>query len=275
MAPELGQAVEPKTDGKGSTVAVMQINRAGAACPVGIKFDSILTETNPVAASGINLRVVWSSLRSTQLNRIGSKVHLGEHLEVKYHSAPFQVFLTAITVAVLPQATVSWLQIPVTVQIEVEIIDCAILDGLKLGPVDLDNQRSGCSGEPVIGHGFEYFRYPNSGNNTDDSQGNDHLLESYSSFFVFHGSHLPKSKRQQQGYVPPIKGNGWVGDKVPLGRLVGIEKLFLRPPLLRGPKEVRRIPTISLLEFEICDKPYEKLYGIANKNSFPCIFGML
>jgi hypothetical protein len=191
MAPELGQAVEAKTDGKGSTVAVMQVNRAGAACPVGIKFDSILAKTNPVTASGINLSVVWPSLRSTQLNGIGLKVHLGERLEVKYHSAPFQVFLTAIGVAVLPQATVSWFQIPVTVQIEVEILDCAMLDGLKFGPVNLDNKRSGCSGEAVIGHCCEQFGYSNSGNNTDDSKGNDHLLESNALFVLLHTGHLP------------------------------------------------------------------------------------
>lgn len=204
MAPELGQAVEAKTDGKGSTVAVMQVNCAGATGPIGVKFDSILAEANPVTASGINFGVVWPALRSTQLNGIGSKVYTRERLEVKHHSASFQVFLTAVGVAVLPHATVSWLKIPVTVQIKVEIVDSATLDGLKLGPVHLDNQRSSCRGEAVIGHCFDYFRYPNSSNNTDDSQGNDHFLKSYASFFAFHGSHLLESKRQQQGEVPLI-----------------------------------------------------------------------
>jgi hypothetical protein len=204
MAPELGQAVEAKTDGKGSTFAVMQVNCAGATGPVGIKFYSILAEANPVTASGINFGVVWPALRSTQLDGIRSKAHMRECLEVKYHSASFQVLLTAVGVAVLPHATVSWLKIPVTIQIKVEIGDSATLDSLKLGPVDLDNQRSSCSGEPVIGYCFDQFRYPNSGSNTDNSQGNDHFLKSYASFFAFHGSHLLESKRQQQGDVPLI-----------------------------------------------------------------------
>jgi len=89
MAPELGQAVEAETDGVGSTVAVMEVNSTGTAGPVGIKFDSILTEANSVTTAGIDLSIVWPALWSVEFNRIGLKVHTWELLEIQYHFASF------------------------------------------------------------------------------------------------------------------------------------------------------------------------------------------
>ena len=74
MHPKLGQAIETKTNGQGPTIGVVKIDGTGAACPVGIEFDSILTEANPVATTCIYLSVVWPSLWPAESVRIGLKV---------------------------------------------------------------------------------------------------------------------------------------------------------------------------------------------------------
>ena len=89
MHPELGQAIETNTNCQGPTIGVVEIDGTGTACPVGIEFDSILTEANPVAAPGIDLGLVRPALWSVEFNRIGLKVHTWGLLEVQFHFASF------------------------------------------------------------------------------------------------------------------------------------------------------------------------------------------
>jgi hypothetical protein len=77
MNPELGQAIVTKTNGQGSAIGVVEIDGTGTACPVGVKFDSILTEANPVTTTCIDLRVVWPTLWSAESARIGLEVDVG------------------------------------------------------------------------------------------------------------------------------------------------------------------------------------------------------
>ena len=78
MLPELGQAVVAKTDGEGPAVAIVEVNSARAAGPVGIELDSILREGNPVTTTCINFPVVWPPFGAAELVRIGFKAHLGK-----------------------------------------------------------------------------------------------------------------------------------------------------------------------------------------------------
>ena len=70
MVPELGQTIVAQTDGKGPAFTVMEVDGARAACPVRIKLDTILSETDPIAAAGFNLGIVWSPRRTPQVRGI-------------------------------------------------------------------------------------------------------------------------------------------------------------------------------------------------------------
>ena len=76
MLPELGQAVVAKADGEGPAVAIVEVNSARAAGPVGIELDSILCEANPISTTGIDLGVIWPALWPSEFGRIGFKVYL-------------------------------------------------------------------------------------------------------------------------------------------------------------------------------------------------------
>ena len=76
MVPQLGQAVVAKTDGEGPAVAIVEVNSARAAGPVGIELDSILGEANPISTTSIDLGVIWPALRPSKFGRIGFKVYL-------------------------------------------------------------------------------------------------------------------------------------------------------------------------------------------------------
>jgi hypothetical protein len=66
VSPQLGQAVVAETDGKGPAFFVMEVDGARAACAVGIEFNTILSKADPIAATGVNLGIVWSTLRTTE-----------------------------------------------------------------------------------------------------------------------------------------------------------------------------------------------------------------
>jgi hypothetical protein len=103
MHPKLGQAIVSNSNGQGPAITVMEIDGAGTACSVGIKFDSILTEANPVSTTCIYLRVVWATLWSAEFARIGLEVDIGQGLKVYKHIAFFQQFFPPISVTISPQ----------------------------------------------------------------------------------------------------------------------------------------------------------------------------
>ena len=105
MHPKLGQAIVTNTNGQGSAIRVMEIDGAGTACPIGIKFDSILTEADPVTTTCIYLRVVWPTLWSAEFARIGLEVDVGQGLKVYNHIDFFQQFFPPVSIAIPPQKT--------------------------------------------------------------------------------------------------------------------------------------------------------------------------
>jgi hypothetical protein len=107
MAPELGQAIETNTNGQGPTIGVVEIDGTGTACPVGIEFDSILTEANPVTTACIDLSVVWPALWSAEFARIGLEVNVGQGLKIQKHIAFLQQFFAPVSIAIPPQKTSS------------------------------------------------------------------------------------------------------------------------------------------------------------------------
>jgi hypothetical protein len=105
MHPKLGQAIETKTNGQGPTIGVVEIDGTGTACPVGIEFDSILTEANPVTTACIDLSVVWPALWSAEFVRIGLEVDVGQGLKIHKHIAFLQQFFAPVSIAIPPQKT--------------------------------------------------------------------------------------------------------------------------------------------------------------------------
>ena len=105
MHPKLGQPIVTNTNGQGPAIRVMEIDSAGTACPVGIKFDSILTEANPVTTTCIDPSVVWPTLRSAEFARIGLEMDVGQGLKVYNHIAFFQQFFPPVSIAITPQKT--------------------------------------------------------------------------------------------------------------------------------------------------------------------------
>jgi hypothetical protein len=103
MHPELGQAIESKTNGQGPTIGVVEIDGTGTACPVGIELDSILTEANPVSTSCIDLGVVWPTIWSAQFTRIGLEVDVGQGFKVHKHIAFLQQFFPSVSIVIPPQ----------------------------------------------------------------------------------------------------------------------------------------------------------------------------
>ena len=152
MHPKLGQAIVSNTNGQGSTFGVVEVDGTGTACPVGIKFDSIVTEAHPVTATCIDLSVVWSTLWSAESARVGLEVDVGQGPKINNHITFFQQFFAPVSIAIPPQETAPGIQVAVIVKIEVEIINAALLNGLELCPVDMHHKQACCTGQTVVGY---------------------------------------------------------------------------------------------------------------------------
>jgi hypothetical protein len=82
MHPELGQAIVTNTNRHGPTSGVVEVDGTGTARPVGIEFDSILTEANPVTTACIDLGVVWSALWSAQFKSVRLEVDVFQGFKI-------------------------------------------------------------------------------------------------------------------------------------------------------------------------------------------------
>lgn len=103
MHPKLGQPIVTNTNGQGPPNGVVEVDGTGTACPVGIEFDSILTEADPVTTACIDPRVVRPAPWSPEFARIGLEVDVGQGLKIHNHIALLQQFFSTVSIAISPQ----------------------------------------------------------------------------------------------------------------------------------------------------------------------------
>lgn len=195
MTPELGQAIVAQADGEGPPLGAVQVYCTGTACANRIEFNPVFRERDAVASPRIHLSVVRPMLRSPEIPGTGLEMDAGMWLEGQDGFASFLVLLVVIVVSVLPHHAGSSLQIAVAVEIEVEVVNGVALDRLELGPLDVEHQGACSSGKSIIRNPLDNSRQPNSGQCTDNSKRDSELIQSESSFLVFHGSHLFVGRR--------------------------------------------------------------------------------
>jgi hypothetical protein len=111
----------------------MQINGPTRACPRGIEFDTILGEADPIAATGIDVRIVWPALWPALLKRVCLKKDVGKCFESKTGLLSFLWVFLLVGVEVCPKHTPPGPHISVTIRIEVKVTDGALVCGARSG----------------------------------------------------------------------------------------------------------------------------------------------
>jgi len=106
VTPQLGETVGAEANSIRSACGIVEINSTRTACPIRIKLNSVLAETDAVTASGIDVTVVRAALRTAEIKTIRPWIHARKLATVKHRLAPLKNFSVAISVRVFPQDTI-------------------------------------------------------------------------------------------------------------------------------------------------------------------------